>query len=138
MTTTYKRNYLNPINVIIGLIIVVILFEGFSITTGNLHTSQNQELINIAIDQNEDQKKIIEAQGNLSAAARAKILNAIIDNEQVLIPNINRTLTNINQTLDVIRNAAPQSNFTAQKLATERIENITRDVAEIKATLSNQ
>jgi hypothetical protein len=115
--------------VLTALVIIVILFEGYGIST-------SQTLTKIAIEQNNAMLTIQQAQGNLSQDARAKIINSIIENEQVLIPSINHTLTNINQTLDEIRSAAPQSNFTAQKLATERIENITRDVSEIKAALA--
>src|SRR5688500_914246 len=123
---------------------IIIIFVAYGIGANLEHGEKTQWLLDENRKAGEERSEqllvlqsIVEQQGNLSQDARAKIISSIIQNEQVLIPSINHTLAGINQTLDVIRDAAPQSNFTAQRIATERIENMTRDIAQIEGILNS-
>jgi hypothetical protein len=90
-------------------------------------TDSERTIITLLIGINRSLTNMIEQDVNLTKAETEKLVDDL-----GTIPSI---ALSVNKTLEEIESKQPESNFTAQKLATERIENITKDIAQIKEAL---
>lgn len=88
-------------------------------------TDERQLQINLT----QDVKHILEQQGNLSQQNREGLITAINQTYYETIPQINKALQEI-------RDAQPQSNFTAQKEGVANIEKILENQEEILSKLN--
>lgn len=114
--------------IILGLVFIGIIAVGVGTILTNMGSERNYRTIL-------ETQAADNIRGNITQSNLNNQLKSI-DSTVTLIPSINDTLININQTLDEIRNLAPQSNLTAQTEAIKKVESNVESLERIERALN--
>jgi hypothetical protein len=112
----------------VTILAVIIAFIGAIQLTFQAQVDQTLDEILENREQNDDIKKILEAQGNLTKQSRQGLTKAINDTYYITIPEINRALSNITENQNILITLAVDENEDTEEL--KRVHNISKDAPE--------